>query len=142
MGFFAEMKVRGESVLEEMNEEEADEDEEQSGFSAEANGFEDDVAFLDDVLLAFETDLGSLFGSGDAAGGEEVVPANDFRANEALFDVAVNGAGGFDGGRAFVDGPGADFGLASGEELHEAHEIIRGTNQAVKAGFLQTIRSE
>ena len=58
---------------------------------------ENHVAFLDDVVSAFEANLGFFAGGGDAACGEEVVPANDFGADEALFDVAVNFAGGFNG---------------------------------------------
>ena len=43
MDFFAEMEMRGQSVLEEMHEEESGEDEEECGVAAEADGFGDDV---------------------------------------------------------------------------------------------------
>jgi len=43
MDFFAEMEMRGQSVLEQMHEEEAGKDEEKCGVAAEADGFGDDV---------------------------------------------------------------------------------------------------
>jgi hypothetical protein len=103
---------------------------------------QDDVAFLDDVFLAFEADLGFFAGGGEAACGEEIVPADDFGANETFFDVAVDGAGGFDGVGIFVNGPGAHFGFASGEEGSEAHQVVGGANEAVQARLFQAIGGE
>src|SRR5262249_20032650 len=92
---------------------------------------QDDVALLDDVVLAFETYL-SFFARGtEAAGGQQVVPADDFGADEAFFNVAVNGPGSFDGVRAFMDGPGPDFGFAGCEKRRQAHQIVGRVGEAV-----------
>ena len=64
---------------------------------------EDNIAFLDDVVFAFEAHLGFFFCGGDAACGEEIFAAYDFRANKAFLDVAVNFTGGFDSGGPFAD---------------------------------------
>lgn len=95
----------------------------------------DDVAFLDDVFLAFETDLSFFFGGGDTASSQEVTATDDFGADEAFLDVAVDGPGSFDGGFAFVDGPSTDFGFAGSEELDEAQEVVGGADEAIEAGL-------
>ena len=70
---------------------------------------QDDVAFLDDVVAAFEADFALFAGVREASGGEQIFAAHDFGADETFFDVAVDFASGFDGGGAFADGPGAGF---------------------------------
>jgi hypothetical protein len=100
---------------------------------------EDNIAFLDDILFPFEADLSFFLCSGNAARGEEVFAANDFGANEALFDVAVNFTRGFDGSGAFANGPGANFRLARGEKREQTHEVVGCANQAVEARLLQAV---
>ena len=111
-------------------------------FSSAAVAEQDDVAFLDDVVAAFEAHLGFFTCGGDAARGEKIVPAHDFRADETFFDVAVNFACGFDGGGAFSNGPRADFRLARGEIRNQAHQLVGGVNQAIEAGFFQAVGCE
>src|SRR5579863_3167981 len=91
------------------------------------------VAFLHDIFLAFEADLSFLPRGCKTSGSEEIIPANDFRANETLFDVAVNGSGGFDCGRALANRPGADFRLACGEKRSQTHQLVGRANQAVES---------
>src|SRR5207247_1689743 len=50
----------------------------------------DDVAVLDRVLLAFETDLAVIAAGGHGAAGRQMVVRDDFRADEPARDVAVN----------------------------------------------------
>src|SRR2546427_12099498 len=75
---------------------------------------EDDVAFLDDVVAAFEANFALFAGMCEASGGEQVFAAHNFGADETFFDVAVDFAGGFDGGGGSADGPGAGFRAANG----------------------------
>ncbi len=53
------------------------------------------VAILDDVLFAFEFQLGFFFGRGETAGFDQIFPVHHFGFDEAALDIAVNGAGGF-----------------------------------------------
>ena len=56
-----------------------------------------DVAILHDVFLALES-KGSLGASGGlASGGEQVVPANRFGADEVVLEIGVDSAGGLRG---------------------------------------------
>src|SRR6266403_1537539 len=87
---------------------------------------ENDVAFLDDVLFAFEAHL-RLF-----ARRQEIIPADYFGANEAALYVGVNCAGCFLRVHAALDRPGAHLGLARSEKRSQAHQMIRGLNQAIE----------
>src|SRR5262245_58486733 len=60
----------------------------------------DDVAVLDDVLLALEAQLAGLAALGLAAVVDEVLVVGHLGADEAAFDVAVDLAGGAHGRRA------------------------------------------
>src|SRR5262245_30248444 len=103
---------------------------------------QDDVALLDDVVLALEAYLSFFARGAEAAGGEQVVPADDFGADEAFFNVAVNGPGSFDGVRTLMDGPGPDFGFAGGEKRRQAHQIVGRVDQAVEARLLKAVGGE
>ena len=59
--------------------------------------------------------MGFFAGGGQAARGEQVVPAHDFGADEAFFDVAVDFPAAFTAVVPLSNGPGADFGFAGGE---------------------------
>src|SRR5688572_3204542 len=53
----------------------------------------DDVAVLDDVLLAFEAQLAGVAARGHGPARHERVVTDDLGANEAALNVAVNFAG-------------------------------------------------
>ena len=55
------------------------------------------VAILHDVVLAFETQCAFGAGVGFGAGFQQLVPADGFGADEVLFQIGVDRAGGFDG---------------------------------------------
>src|SRR5579884_3941258 len=93
------------------------------------------AALLNDVILALEAHLRLLLCGGDTPGGNQIIPAHHFRADESLLDVAMNRSGGLDGRGPFVNGPSADLGLARGEELQKAHEVVGGANEAIQAGL-------
>src|SRR6185312_8736266 len=95
----------------------------------------DDVAVLDDVLLAFGAEEAALLGFGFAACSHKVVEADDFGADEATAQVAVDFAGGFGRGRAGRDGPGAAFIGAGGEEADEAEELVAHADGAGHAAL-------
>src|ERR1700739_1598938 len=84
--------------------------------SSAAVAEQDDVAFLNDVILPFQAHLGALAGGRHAARGEPIVPADDFGANEAALDVGVDRARGLLRVCAALDGPSANLGLACGEK--------------------------
>ena len=54
------------------------------------------VAVLHDVFFAFETQSAFGAGVGFRAGFEQLVPANGLGADEVLFQIGMDGAGGFD----------------------------------------------
>ncbi len=65
------------------------------------------VAFLHDVLFAFEAEQALLARSRIGASAGEVCVADDLGADEAALDVGVDRAGGLRGARAARDRPGA-----------------------------------
>src|SRR2546425_827810 len=83
MDFFAEMEMRGQSVLEEMHEEESGKDEEKCGVAAEADGFGDDVNKGDGEHVAgAESDevlqkLARPFAADDEIAAEEITGSGD-----------------------------------------------------------------
>src|ERR1035437_925419 len=79
-----------------------------------------DVAVFDDVLLAFQTELAFVAGAGIAAEIDQRLPVHHFGANELLFEIGVNRAGGFDRRAVHGNGPGAALVFSGGEEAHQA----------------------
>ena len=73
---------------------------------------QDDVSLLDDVFLPFQADLGAFPGRRHASGSEEIVPAHHFSADEAAFDVRVDGACSLLRVRSSVNCPGTNLRLA------------------------------
>ena len=67
----------------------------------------DDVAVLDDVVLALEPQLPRLAAPGLAPEPHEVLVGDHLGADEAALDVAVDLARRLEGGRAAADRPGA-----------------------------------
>src|SRR5262245_63811295 len=74
----------------------------------------DDVAVLNDVLLAFEPHFAVIAADGHRAARDQCVVADDFRTDEATGNVAVNLTGGHLRRRVAGDRPGAAFVLADG----------------------------
>src|SRR5712691_1576369 len=84
-----------------------------------------DVPVGDEVGLAFLADPAAFLGGGFAARFQELIPADDFGADEAARQVRVDGAGGILGVGALTNGPGAAFVFASGEERDQLSQAVR-----------------
>src|ERR1700730_12991561 len=93
---------------------------------------QNDVAFLNDVFLAFEAHLRLLTCRREASRLEKIVPANYLGANESAFDVRVNRAGCFLRAHAAFDSPCAHFRLSRSKKRSEAEQMISGLNQAIE----------
>src|SRR5687768_12361976 len=63
----------------------------------------DHVAVLHDVFLAFDPQLADFLRAVLGAGGNEVVVVDDFRGDEAAFEIGVDHAGGCRGLVALMD---------------------------------------
>src|ERR1039458_10046854 len=79
------------------------------------------VVVLHDVWLRLQPHFVGALGLRFAARLNEIRKADDFRADEALLDVRVNGAAGFPGRQALPNRPGAVFLAANGPEMGRAH---------------------
>src|SRR5512139_2027856 len=66
-----------------------------------------DIAVLNDVILAFHPDQPFVPGRGHGPGGDEIRERNHFSADEALFHVRVNFPGGLRNPGSPGEGPGA-----------------------------------
>src|SRR5690606_38672847 len=77
-----------------------------------------------DVFLAFETELAGRLQARFAAYRYEVVVREDFGADEAFLQVAVDDARRFGRGRTDVNGPRADFIRPDSEERLEAEQFV------------------
>ena len=66
----------------------------------------EDVAVLDQVFLAFGPHFAGILGAGFAAAGDEVVIGDGLGADEAMFEVGVDYAGGLRRPRLAADRPG------------------------------------
>src|SRR5262245_35905674 len=75
-----------------------------------------DIAVLDDVLLAFQPQLSFVASLAFAAGSDEVVVVNDFGPDESALEVAVDAAGSARRPVAATNGPSLHLVLADGEE--------------------------
>src|SRR5689334_18614321 len=64
-----------------------------------------DVAFADDVFLAFQAQLAGFLAALFAFVGDVVLVGDDLGADEAFFEVGVDHAGGLRGGGADLYGP-------------------------------------
>src|SRR6185295_11038240 len=91
----------------------------------------DDVAVLDDVLLALEPHLAVLLARGHRAARHQVIVADDLGTDEAALDVAVDLAGGELRRRIARDRPGAALVLADGEERDVAEQVVAGADHAI-----------
>src|SRR6185503_8611324 len=92
----------------------------------------DDIAVLDDVLLAFETDL-AVFAAGlHRAARHQRVVGDHFRADETALDVAVDFARRQLRGGVAGDRPGAALVLADGEEGDVAKQVVARANDTIE----------
>ena len=67
------------------------------------------IAFLDNVLLALQTQLARLFGARLAFELDEVLVGDHFSADKAALEIGVDDAGRLRRGRARMHRPGAYF---------------------------------
>src|SRR5260370_3060281 len=98
---------------------------------------EEDVAVLDDVLLAFGAEQALLFYRLLAAVGEEVVRGVAVGFDEALFEVGVDDSGGSWVFGAADDGPCADLLHSGGVVDDQVEQAIGGVDEAVEAGLFE-----
>src|SRR6266849_6058016 len=70
---------------------------------------------------------------------QQIVPADDFRFDEAALEIGVDSAGGPQRGGAAADRPCAALRLSAGEKRNQAEQLIGGVDQPVEAGFLQAV---
>src|SRR5258705_1539631 len=103
----------------------------------------DDIAVLDDVLLAFEADL-AVFAAGlHRAARHQRIVGHHFPADEAPLDVPVDFAGPKLAGGGAGNRPGAALVLADGEEGDVAKQVVAGSNDAIEARLGQAeVREE
>src|SRR5215831_19567583 len=97
----------------------------------------DDVAVADDVVLAFEGQLGVGAAGGLGAELDEVLPPDDLGLDEAALEVGVDDARGLRGLGAALDGPGAALVGAGREEGDEVEDLVGGARDGVQAGLLE-----
>src|SRR4026207_891170 len=90
----------------------------------------DDVAVLDDVLFAFQAHLAVVAPRGHRSAGDQMIVADDLRANESAGDVAVDLSGRDLRRRMAGNGPGAALVLAHREERDVAEGIAAGAGGA------------
>src|SRR5215467_11178840 len=95
------------------------------------------VTVFDDVVLSLQPHFAGLLGRDLAAQCHEIAVGDGFGADEALLEVAVNGASGLGRLGASGDGPGSRLFGSDREEGDEAEHPIAFTDQPVEAGFLQ-----
>ena len=100
------------------------------------------VAVLCDVLLAFEAQCALGTSRSFGAGFEQRIPANRFGANEVMFQVRVNRAGGLRSFRANRDRPGAAFVFASRKKADQPLQLIALANQADETAFAQAVAAK
>ena len=74
-----------------------------------------DIAVVNDIVLALDTQLAGFPGAMFAAVFDEIVVADGLGTDETALEVGVDHGRGLGRGRADGDGPGADFFLTGGE---------------------------
>jgi hypothetical protein len=103
-----------------------------------ANAEVNDVAILDDVVLAFDAHQAGFLGGFLSAVAVDIFELGDFGTDEGFFEVGVDDAGSLGGAPAAFDGPGADFDFTSGGIGDQTEGLEGFLDQAVEAGFTQT----
>src|SRR6202008_4336711 len=97
-----------------------------------------DIAIKDHVFLALKAEFAGFLGARFAIVFDIVRIGDGFRADETLFEIRMNDAGG--GGRlgALGYGPGPCFLGANGEISDEMQEVITSPDNAVEARLFKT----
>src|SRR5690606_23981975 len=93
---------------------------------------------LDPVVLALQPQPPRLPRPGFPAMADEVVEGDGLGADEALFEVGVDDAGGLRGGGAGLDRPRADFLDPGGEIGLQPEQAVGSPDHPVQARLLQT----
>ena len=97
---------------------------------------QDHVSVPHHVFLAFHPVESFFPGGRDGAAFDEVVVGHGFGFDETASKIAMDGAGCYGSGVAGVNGPGADFLFAGGEESAQAEQMVGAANQRAHAGFV------
>src|SRR5687767_14090829 len=84
----------------------------------------DDIAVLNDVLLAFEADLAVIPACRHRPTSDQRIVCDHFCPDEPSLDVRMNFAGRDLGTGAARDGPGAAFILPHCEEGHVSKQVV------------------
>ena len=92
---------------------------------------------MHDVLLALAAQQTLRLGVGQRAAGLEIVKGDDLGADEAALKIGVDLARGLRGLGALLDGPGAAFVAARGQEGDEAQQLVAALDQPVQTRLLQ-----
>src|SRR5690606_26595469 len=95
------------------------------------------VAFLDDVVLAFQSQTAGFLGALLALEVDEVVIADGFGADEATFEIGMDDARRLRCGGTGAQLPGADFLHACGEVGLQAEQLVAGADHPVQARLVE-----
>lgn len=96
-----------------------------------------DITILDDIILAFDSDLASLAAFGFRTEGDVIVILNHFSAYETTFEVRVNNARRLRSFHTFLECPCPAFLRACGEECLKTKETICGFDKAIDATLFE-----
>src|ERR1700754_1374879 len=100
------------------------------------------VAFLDDVFLAFLAQPTGCSGTRLALVLDEIVVADGFGADKALFEIGMDDACRLRRGRASLDRPGAHFLHARGEVGLQPKQFVARTDHTIEARLFQAIAGQ
>src|SRR5215472_4344819 len=100
----------------------------------------DDIAVLDDILLAFQAQFSFVPSLAFAASGDEIVVVNHFGADEAALEIAVDAAGGAWCAVATADGPSLHLVLPHGKERDQVQQTVGSANETGARRFRETDR--
>ena len=100
------------------------------------------VAILHDVFLAFKAERALGARGGFRAGGQQVVPADGFGADEVMLQVGVDGSGGLRGLGAGRHRPGAALVFAGGEEADEAEQFVALADEADQTALVEAVAGQ
>src|SRR5579863_1542080 len=103
---------------------------------------DENVAVFDDVVFALEAELAFVAGAAIAAEVDQRLPVDHFGADELLFEIGVDGAGGLHGRTVLGNGPGPAFVFAGSEKAHQSEQRVGSGDQALQARFLQSVAGE
>src|ERR1700691_1098925 len=94
----------------------------------------DDVAVAHHVVATLEAQRPAVARAAVAAGIEQLLPADDFGADEALLDVGVDLTAGVPGGETVAQVPGLrGLALAGGEERDQVQQLEGAAHDALQA---------